>query len=598
MTRTIALLLLPMAGLLSAFVPDSTVFQATADPFRTSVVGQVLDREERGAIPDARVRIPALGLETYTDERGRFAWGEIPIPAEAHPVEIEVRASGFGDWSLAGVRLLADDTLIVNAALGSEPQRITLPPAEGVPFEPEQPETGIEALADDLSGETLPDTIRVRVSGYPYTCNPNRSYTVETVHFSDYVRHVLPNEWHKDYSESLRAGAMAVKTYAWYWIARGGKWSDADVWDSTCDQVYNPAFEYASTNAAVNHTWNWRLTEDEQLFQTSYRTYAYQCGDRVNCLGQIEADQMAANGATWDEILLHFYGNSALGPVVTPGLGGSALRFHGNGYGLYDRVLIRVDDPGSVGPGPPVDVGAEDFTLELWLRTLPGENLAAAVACGPTPDWRAGNALLDRSRSQGMREFGVALAGGRVVVGVTGQDAGPGPEHLTLCGQRVVDDGHWHHVAVQRRAGDGQVWLFVDGAPDAHGVGPPGDISYPDDGLAGLGSDPFLVVGAGKGDSLPELHPSFHGWIDELRVSRGLRYTTPFIPPGLPFSIDVDTIALYPFDEGVGNQVNDLTAPGGPNTGERRYGGAINGPEWTASEVYLNSWEWMPLVVR
>ncbi len=65
--------------------------------------------------------------------------------------------------------------------------------------------------------------------------------------------------------------------YAWYQVARGGKWFDADVYDSTCDQVYRPNIAYASTNAAVDAIWAWRLMKDNLLVATYYRAYYSQC---------------------------------------------------------------------------------------------------------------------------------------------------------------------------------------------------------------------------------------------------------------------------------------------------------------------------------
>ncbi len=78
-------------------------------------------------------------------------------------------------------------------------------------------------------------------------------------------------------------------------IAAGGKWPDADVYDSTCDQVYIPAVEYASTNAAVDFTWNWRMTwlSNQTLVRAFYRTYASQCdsaGLGGHCMGQVESN--------------------------------------------------------------------------------------------------------------------------------------------------------------------------------------------------------------------------------------------------------------------------------------------------------------------
>jgi hypothetical protein len=263
------------------------------------------------------------------------------------------------------------------------------------------------------------------------------------------------------------------------------------------------------------------------------------------------------------------------------------LRFFGNGVGDIDRVKIRVDEPPpSDAPGPPVDVGAEDFTIELFLRAAAAENPAQGVACGANLAWIEGNIVVDRDRYDQGRKFGVSLAGGRVVFGVTGA-AG---DSFTICATSPVTDDGWHHVAVSRRRSDGQLRVFVDGELEAEGQGPTGDVSYPDDGVPGdfCGgpcdfSDPFLVLGAEKHDAGPA-YPSFSGYVDELRISRVLRYDGPFTPPTAPFVDDPETVGLYHFDEGEGLQALDSSStPGGPTHGELRVGGSPEGPLWSTS---------------
>jgi hypothetical protein len=157
-----------------------------------------------------------------------------------------------------------------------------------------------------------------------------------------------------------------------------------------------------------------------------------------------------------------------------------------------------------------------------------------------------------------------------------------------------VLDGVWHHVAVQRRESDGQMQIWVDGVLDAEGPmagGPSGDMSYPPaavptnscspDGGSGSAScensDPFLVFGAEKhGFS----GINYNGWLDEIRLSNALRYTTAFPRPVEPFTPDADTAALYHLDEGGGATAADAagSADGAIFTG----GSSPAGPEWSA----------------
>jgi hypothetical protein len=266
--------------------------------------------------------------------------------------------------------------------------------------------------------------------------------------------------------------------------------------------------------------------------------------------------------------------------------GGYSLRFHGNGTGDIDRVKIPIDElPPDTSAGPPADIGGEDFTLELWMRATAAENPAGAVVCGDNLAWINGHVVFDRDRYNQDRKFGLSIAGGILVFGTSGDGTG---DH-TVCGTTDVLDDAWHHVAIARRRSDGRMWLFVDGNLEAEEDGPDGDISYPDDGVPGDfcggpcdASDPFLVIAAEKHDAGPA-YPSYAGYIDEVRLSRVLRYTGPFSPVADPFMTDGDTVALYHFDEGQGAVVNDTSgAQGGPSNGIIQSGGSPEGPQWSA----------------
>ena len=112
---------------------------------------------------------------------------------------------------------------------------------------------------------------------------------------------------------------------------------------------------------------------------------------------------------------------------------------------------------------------------------------------------------------------------GVVVFGVSGDGTGD----LTICGARGVLDDRWHHVAVERRRADGWMWLFVDGVLEAQADGPDGDVSYPDDATAADPNDPFLVLGAEKYDA----GAAYDGFLEEVRISSALRYTSVFTRP-------------------------------------------------------------------
>ena len=176
-------------------------------------------------------------------------------------------------------------------------------------------------------------------------------------------------------------------------------------------------------------------------------------------------------------------------------------------------------------PARPVDVGG-DFTLEFWMKTASGNASGACTAGGD--NWINGNIIFDRDvfGNGDFGDYGVSLfgTGGRLAFGVDRLGTG-----TTICGTANVADGAWHHVAATRSTTTGQMRLFVDGQPDgAAGSGPTGEVSYRDGRSHRVAQpDPFLVIGAEKHDAGTQF-PSYHGWIDEVRVSNVVRYSGAF----------------------------------------------------------------------
>ena len=278
--------------------------------------------------------------------------------------------------------------------------------------------------------------------------------------------------------------------------------------------------------------------------------------------------------------------------VTTSGDAGSALQFFGNGIAApdRDRVKILIDGYGTGDNSDfPVDVGAEDFTIEFWMNASAQDNNAGAVNCGANENWIRGNIVLDRDRYNQGRKYGLSIAGSSLVFGVSGQNG-----QRTICGTTSVVDGNWHHVVIQRRRSDGLMQIYVDGFIDAEADGPNGDISYPDNAVPGnhcngrcYDSDPYLVIGAEKHDA-GAAYPSYAGLIDEMRISNTLRYSGTFNRPTAPFVRDANTLALYHFDEGSGQIVHDdLQTVDGPRDGVIRFGGNPIGPVWVTSDAPL-----------
>lgn len=254
-----------------------------------------------------------------------------------------------------------------------------------------------------------------------------------------------------------------------------------------------------------------------------------------------------------------------------------SLRFYGNGVNDIDRVKIKLDNPAR-----PIDVGGS-FTLEFWLKANANEN-TAQVTCDVNDGWITGNIVFDRDvyGAGDYGDYGIALTEGRIAFGVS-----RGSDGNTICGATNVADGAWHHIAVTRKSKNGALKIFVDGVLDASGASATGDISYRDGRATSYpNSDPFLVIGAEKHDA-GSAYPSFSGFIDEVRISNNLRYKNNFTPLSQPFVTDTRTMALYHFDAGGGNKIQDSSgAVGGPSKGKRKFGGSPAGPAWSSETPF------------
>jgi len=136
---------------------------------------------------------------------------------------------------------------------------------------------------------------------------------IETVDFNYYVKNVMPNEWGMPGwpTETLKAGAMAVKMYGWMHVTTYHKYPGLgyDVKDSTADQVYRPGTAEAYTDAAVDATWNYSMTRNGQLFEPEYDSGVRGSLESIspNRLGQGGAVILANQGMTWQQILHYYY---------------------------------------------------------------------------------------------------------------------------------------------------------------------------------------------------------------------------------------------------------------------------------------------------
>ncbi len=162
----------------------------------------------------------------------------------------------------------------------------------------------------DGTNSTLPSTILV------YRASLGR---VDRVNFKTYVKNVLPNEWITSWpNASLDAGAMAVKSYGWYWALHSTRTTPGgacyDVRDDTSDQVYKPSSAVTSTSNAVDRTWGTRMTRSGNILQAHYCSTSTACGAWVdgNWMSQYGSRDQANAGKGYAAILKYYYSGIVL----------------------------------------------------------------------------------------------------------------------------------------------------------------------------------------------------------------------------------------------------------------------------------------------
>lgn len=343
-----ALVLLGAALQISPLSPFRLLLVAaqTSSTQDVGVEGWVKDANTSAPVEDARITIND-SLQAISGGDGYFSFSTSQLAAAGiaaspagQPVRVSVRAEGRASWSISNAGYYNGSALrlypVLNGADGPDISRIagynsaaSQAPDMAKGFSVAPPNTG-SVLSDGNSGQaggsiqsaglTVPATIRVYRSA---------SGTVEVVSFRDYLKHVLPNEWIPTWSTaSLQAGAMAVKSYAWYWVSSGGKQAalGADVKDNTDDQVYDPNISYSTTDAAVDATYQYAMTISGSLFQAQYCAGRYGPDPTGDCpwqgpyMTQWGSSYHSDQGRSWSWIVRFYYPGVVISPSP-PGAG-------------------------------------------------------------------------------------------------------------------------------------------------------------------------------------------------------------------------------------------------------------------------------------
>lgn len=181
------------------------------------------------------------------------------------------------------------------------------------------------ALAQNrtIYNSPYPQTIRVairesRPSGEP---NPRgRILYVKTVQFDEYVINSLPNEWMPSWHDnSLQAGAIAVKMFAWNKILNPTR---LDGWEYHVDnttnfQTYREGNRFSRTDQAHWSTRNLAFTApDGTIVELNYRAgyrdnpnWQYR---NANMMAQWGSQYWAEQGRNMLEILQWYYQGRSL----------------------------------------------------------------------------------------------------------------------------------------------------------------------------------------------------------------------------------------------------------------------------------------------
>jgi len=189
------------------------------------------------------------------------------------------------------------------------------------------------------------------------------------------------------------------------------------------------------------------------------------------------ASAVTSSGATIGTPPTYPNGNTAFG---------NAFSFDGN------------NDYISVARSSIFDFGTGDFTIELWARYTSASGSQALVS-------NLAGALGWEFFGDGTNLYFYANGATRRTVSMSG-----------------IAAGTWYHLAVTRSNGD--IRIFINGSTT-------GSSTYTAD--VNGASSVSLTVGI---ENTSNLANDFNGWIDEVRITKGVaRYTSNFTPPTAPF---------------------------------------------------------------
>jgi hypothetical protein len=428
-----AVLAVGMLGAVAMLVPVSaaatTATTATAARQAVAVSGQVLDARilstPRGAsvvipnglrpIAGAKVSVAFPSGSTVTAVTNRAGTFTVArpagTPAKAAAI-VSVSAAAFGTWRETGVPVALPHgshpilTVLLKASVQSQayPRSPVITGRPGLGSGKLAPAPSASARAKPAQNGAANATSDGGCTGYFSNTQPPATIlvdnvttgTIQTYAFEYYVENVLPNEWISSWpASSLEAGAMAAKTYGWYWVNnwRGGELNGTcyDVQGGTtsagCDvnyQCFIPGSAVSATTDAVENTWSVVAQQSGAVFDATYNSgYSSDtCGEDDGLpatgseMSQWGTDACANDGYGWQQIFTTYYFPDVT--FVTSGVLPLEVAFQANTGDLYFY------NP-ATGGSENIHLGVAAYTSPA-IADLPGGGFEVAFEANNTDD--------------------------------------------------------------------------------------------------------------------------------------------------------------------------------------------------------------------
>ncbi len=289
------------------------------------IKGTVVDALSDEPIPQAKIQLKPLDIIIFSNQNGEFNLSSLEMENDSQSIDIIITKDGYGDFKITNDKLISGLYLNVEATLSQGNQAIeydATPPKKSSMAEETynlfNSPNEFKTFYNYYSNFSPPPYIDVAIrSGSPPGNTSNPIVRVDRVNFKTYCKSVLSHEWIDSWNlNSLKAGAMGVKTYGWYWVNKEPtKLSDvqskgADVDNTVNYQVYIPTW-YTNSGKAVDSTWGHIMKRSGLIFQSFYHAGSYN-SDRHsdgNYMHQWGSKYWADNGKDWQWILNYYYDN-------------------------------------------------------------------------------------------------------------------------------------------------------------------------------------------------------------------------------------------------------------------------------------------------